>query len=746
MDSDQKKILIAAIDDPAVLLSLSQTNLVELAQLGAILKLIHADSEESIDSLHAKAFSSYPGELFSCITWALGILSGHHPEKAGLALFDIAVRLESRQTAEIFLQKKIDLKTLPGQILLTFLFDHQQKYQNLDPGLKIVTKFTLDSNVEIQKVFIQHAETNGETNWALMLKAAIFASEQTIEQFLGQFEFMTAEEKTFCLSIFSLEKFCSKPAIQDAVCKLFIHFSYRPALVLALEKGFYPSNEIQTALFYFLAEEWEQYYKLDFNYRLLTAGYELANSIVKKRLVSISRSAGKLDWTQQLSSGSRRYWLGDLTDHEWQAVIDILQKERRQGELWKLAQAAPPAKSAVILNSLHADGWSPDNPEDLAGYVNLCLVAATLVKSSLPISLRTTWLSPSKEFASPGFDPVSNIIAGGTSQSAIHLWRLTDQANELPPIYSPVSRTYALAISPGGEYLAAASSDHSIRLFRLSDGRLVKTMTAHEGVVRALAFSPDGKTLHSGSFDHTIRHWRIPQGTPWLSTLHQDGEVFNLAISGDGRFLLTAGADRCLTIYRYRDMQPLSKQILQSDTVTTLAVANMGSICATTSRNQVVNLVNYTTILPPTSFESPKRIVTLAFDQKGNKLLTGQLDGEIAFWDVSSCKQDGYLHFHENAVNGLFNMSNGETLISSSPNGELCWWDLRIWKAQSTPVEDLSTQWSKLQKGFVNLRHTVEEVNWMKFMGTLIDWRRRHDIQIGDSREILKAGEFDIEL
>jgi WD40 repeat protein len=54
--------------------------------------------------------------------------------------------------------------------------------------------------------------------------------------------------------------------------------------------------------------------------------------------------------------------------------------------------------------------------------------------------------------------------------------------------------------------------DDTIKLWRVSDGALVRTLTGHTYDVYSVAFSPDGSLLASGSGDDTIKLWRVSDG------------------------------------------------------------------------------------------------------------------------------------------------------------------------------------------------------------------------------------------
>jgi len=55
-----------------------------------------------------------------------------------------------------------------------------------------------------------------------------------------------------------------------------------------------------------------------------------------------------------------------------------------------------------------------------------------------------------------------------------------------------------VAFSPDGALLASASDDFTIKLWRVADGALLRTLTGHQEDVQSVAFSPDGTQLYSG--------------------------------------------------------------------------------------------------------------------------------------------------------------------------------------------------------------------------------------------------------
>jgi WD40 repeat protein len=80
----------------------------------------------------------------------------------------------------------------------------------------------------------------------------------------------------------------------------------------------------------------------------------------------------------------------------------------------------------------------------------------------------------------------------------------------------PAYTSSVLAFSPGGELMATGGADGRIRLWRVNDGKILKTYSKHAhdetddtSSVLAAAFFPDGRHIASHGSDETVRIWPV---------------------------------------------------------------------------------------------------------------------------------------------------------------------------------------------------------------------------------------------
>jgi WD40 repeat protein len=210
-------------------------------------------------------------------------------------------------------------------------------------------------------------------------------------------------------------------------------------------------------------------------------------------------------------------------------------------------------------------------------------------------------------------------------------------------------RMLAVAISPDGKILASSSYENVIKLWRLPQGELLKTLEL-EHYTGSLAFSPDGKLLASRGDDaNTIQLWSMPEGNR-LNVLKNNDEVNKLCISPDGKWLI-AGHYGTITIWEL----PEGKQVK--------CIKSGGGW-----------------------------IEALSVTSDSKFLISGDINNRIILWSIPEGEQVKTVDIGENMIYSLVADSDGKLFASGKSNGSIQIWNLpegeiinRIWDSNCSP-------------------------------------------------------------
>ena len=139
-------------------------------------------------------------------------------------------------------------------------------------------------------------------------------------------------------------------------------------------------------------------------------------------------------------------------------------------------------------------------------------------------------------------------------------------------------------------------------------------------------------------------------------------------------------------------------------------------------------------------------VTCLAFVPDGQLLASGGRDNNVLLWDLNTGKPIKVLEGHQERISNLAVTSDGQTLVSASWDATLRVWQSelgRLWRfpVGHTTLDDL--HWTQAALRDPDL--AAAEHDWLAFLRALMQWRRRHDIQLEESARIV-VGEYDIEI
>jgi WD40 repeat protein len=155
------------------------------------------------------------------------------------------------------------------------------------------------------------------------------------------------------------------------------------------------------------------------------------------------------------------------------------------------------------------------------------------------------------------FSPDGSLLAaagGEPSRSGqITIWNVND-GSLARDIHQPHSdAVFSVAFSPDGRHLASASADRTAKVFRTSDGELVRTFEGHTDHVTGVSWRANGKQLVTSSSDHKIKVWSFELGEQQRTIDTGAKEVTGVAFAGTGAMVISSSGDRNIRIHNADD-------------------------------------------------------------------------------------------------------------------------------------------------------------------------------------------------
>ena len=308
--------------------------------------------------------------------------------------------------------------------------------------------------------------------------------------------------------------------------------------------------------------------------------------------------------------------------------------------------------------------------------------------------------------------------SAGASHSLTHTAATKPKIGEVEwfaPHRKPIA---ALALGPRGRFVVTGSHDQTLCVFDLVLRRAARSLTGHSSAITCLAITPDGGRVVSGGRDKTLRVWRISDGT-LLRTIETTAWVFSVAALPDGRRAVSGGLDGKLRVWDLETGKALraleghvdalnaiaplpdDNRVLSGgrdkslrlwnlssgqaemvideglDSVRAVAVSADGTRAVSAGAEPVVRMWDLALGSEVHRFEGHREpVAALAFSPEGLRVLSAGYDGTLRLWSARTGEAVGVFEGHEGAVLAAEFARDGAFFVSGGADGRVGLWPL----------------------------------------------------------------------
>ncbi|BAZ13213.1 WD-repeat protein [Calothrix sp. NIES-4071] len=189
----------------------------------------------------------------------------------------------------------------------------------------------------------------------------------------------------------------------------------------------------------------------------------------------------------------------------------------------------------------------------------------------------------------------SNILATSTKSGQVKLYSLDGKL--IKTIAAHNSKIWSVNFSPDGKTFATAGADESIKIWDMQ-GTLLKTLKGHSDEVLSVSFSPDSKSLVSTSQDRTVKLWDVTGKLLHTFEEAHPEEALDARFSPDGKYITSAGADNKLMVWDIAQKRELYYFKQRGDKISEIVFSPDGKTIASASDDKAVKLWHLKGILP----------------------------------------------------------------------------------------------------------------------------------------------------
>ncbi|KAL7792582.1 WD40-repeat-containing domain protein [Trichoderma ceciliae] len=266
----------------------------------------------------------------------------------------------------------------------------------------------------------------------------------------------------------------------------------------------------------------------------------------------------------------------------------------------------------------------------------------------------------SGEIFAAKFDPTGNLIASGSMDRSIMLWRTYGDCENYGVLNGHKGAILDLQWARDSEILYSASADMHLASWDLSSGTRIRRYVGHEETINTLDISKRGEEmLISGSDDSTIGIWD-PRTKNAVDYIQNEFPITAVAISQAGNEIYSGGIDNDIRVWDLRKKAVVYSLLGHTDTVTSLRVSPDSQSLLSYSMDTTVRTWDIRPFAPTErhirTFDGAtagveQNLLRASWDPEGKKVAAASGDGTVVIWSGETGKLMYKLPGHRGVVN-----------------------------------------------------------------------------------------------
>lgn len=277
-----------------------------------------------------------------------------------------------------------------------------------------------------------------------------------------------------------------------------------------------------------------------------------------------------------------------------------------------------------------------------------------------------------------GVAAVGKRLFTASSDGTVRRWLLGVQRQLIWPVQADAT---SVAIAPDAKTLAVGLSDGVLQIYSISDGRLLKTDSSHDQIISRIAYSPDGQWLATASGDQTIRIYKIMQRPQYLQLYKilrgYRNALNSVVFSSDGKLLAVSGYDGRVGLV---DIQNESRQVINAHRGAVSGIAfGVDKILITVGvQDHALKFwdVSVSKSNPIKEWKGKDELYWAAVRPDGKELAVVGRDASVALFDVADTANPIRMIGHANTVLRAIYSPDGQMLATASADMTVRVWDM----------------------------------------------------------------------